>query len=79
MSVSDWEKGRQVKGTLRGYHLWALDKVKDDQGGETDALNYIIGRWLDKDREEAAREFQITRAEFRLMLGGTGPPNSDKD
>ena len=78
MPESELEKGRQIKGTLRGYHLWALDKVKEDQGGETDALNYIIARWLDKDRDEAAREFQITRAEFRRAQTPAAPPNSRK-
>jgi hypothetical protein len=65
MSEPEQERGRQVKGTIRGYHLWAFDRVKDDQGGEADALNYIIGRWLDKDRCEAAAEFKITREEYR--------------
>ena len=79
MPESEWEKGRQIKGTIRGYYLWALEKVRDVQGGETDALSYIIGRWLDKDREEALREFQISRDEFRRVLAAMAPTNSDKD
>jgi hypothetical protein len=75
------EAGRQVKGTIRGYHLWAFDRVKDDQGGEADALNYIIGRWLDKDREEAAAEFQISRKDYRHSKAKrrAGPENGKGD
>lgn len=65
MPEFEQERGRQVKGTIRGYYLWAFDKVRDDQGGESEALNYIIGRWLDKDRQEAVAEFQISREEYR--------------
>jgi hypothetical protein len=59
------EPGRQVKGTLTGYYLWAFDRVKEDQGGETGALNYIVGRWLMVDRNEALAEFDISREKYR--------------
>jgi len=66
------EPGRRVGGTIRGYYLWAFDLVRDDQGGEADALTYIIGRWLDKDRDEALKEFQISREQYRVWKGETG-------
>ena len=64
------EPGRQVKGTVNGYYLWAFDRVKDDQGGETGALNYIVGRWLTMDRNEALVEFGISRGEYRIYKQG---------
>lgn len=67
------EKSRQVKGTLKGYYLWAFDKVREGQGGpegeEGEALHYIVGRWLDKDRVDAASEFLITRDAYRRAVG----------
>lgn len=67
MSEPEQEKGRQIKATLRGYTLWAFDRVREDQGNESDAVMYIIGRFLDNREEVAA--FKIGREEFRSWKG----------
>jgi hypothetical protein len=66
------EPGRQVKGTLRGYHLWAFDLVRDDQDGESGAIDYIVARWLAVNRSEALAEFEISRDNHRRWKEAKG-------
>lgn len=62
----------EFKGTLHGYYRWAFEQVREDQGLDSDAMNYIIGRWLERDREEALNEFQISRELYRNWKRGQG-------
>jgi hypothetical protein len=56
---------RQVRATLRGYALWALDKYKQANGiAEGPALAAIVQRWLDAEDEESLARFGISLQAF---------------
>jgi|GEM_PF-6939718 len=69
----DKEGSRPLRATLRGFHQWAFEQVRIGQGGpegeDSDALNHVIGRWLEQDRDCAARDFGITREAWREACG----------
>ena len=58
-----------IRATLRGYNLWAFERVSKKQGGESAALMCIMNHWLRLDHEAAAREFGISEDAYDRATG----------
>jgi len=57
--------GRQVRVTLTGYTLWALDRYGEANGfAEGPALAAIMQRWLENEDKEFLARFGISLQAF---------------
>jgi hypothetical protein len=62
--------GRQVRTTLSGFALWALDRYQKANGKtEGDALAALFQRWLDIEGPEFLQRFGISHEAYGRAQG----------
>lgn len=57
----------KLQATLKGYYAWVIERLRKEEGSDSEIVLMILREWLEHRREHVEREYGIQRARWRQV------------